>query len=162
VPERCHDKLHTDDLKILSVTNRNLVAQATCRSGIIPPWIRLLESRDKKTLAQTERTVEYHAVQISPYEPLEARISGTDVWKPRIPFLWYRMRSHWIIRLPTFRHDAESSRQRDEILIPCRQWRTEGGLGGSTPPPKFRSFDKVESDCKLSGKCLVFLFQHPN
>ena len=28
--------------------------------------------------------------------------------------------------------------------------------------PKFRSFDKVEPHCKLSGKCLVFLFQHPN
>ena len=44
------------------------------------------------------------------------------------------------------------------------QRRTEGrGLGGSTSPtPKFRSFDKVEPDRKLSGKCLVFLFQHPN
>ena len=30
------------------------------------------------------------------------------------------------------------------------------------PPPKFRRFDKVEPDCKLSGKCLGFLFQHPN
>ena len=30
------------------------------------------------------------------------------------------------------------------------------------PPRKFRSFDKVEPDCKLSGKCLVFLFQLPN
>ena len=38
-----------------------------------------------------------------------------------------------------------------------------GGFGGiQTPPPKFRNFDKVEPDCKLSGKCLVFLFQHPN
>jgi hypothetical protein len=36
--------------------------------------------------------------------------------------------------------------------------------GGSnpSPPPKFLSFDTVEPDCKLSGKCLVFLFQHPN
>ena len=49
------------------------------------------------------------------------------------------------------------------------QWRTEGGLGvgvqGSIPrppPPKFRSFDKVEPDFKLSGKCIVFLFQHLN
>ena len=44
------------------------------------------------------------------------------------------------------------------------QWRTDGeGLDGSNlPPPKFRRFDKVEPDCKLSGKCLVFLFQHPN
>ena len=32
-----------------------------------------------------------------------------------------------------------------------------GGFGG---PPKFRSFEKVEPDCKLSGKYLVFLFQH--
>jgi hypothetical protein len=29
-------------------------------------------------------------------------------------------------------------------------------------PAKFRSFDKVEPDWKLSGKCLVFLFQHPD
>jgi hypothetical protein len=36
-----------------------------------------------------------------------------------------------------------------------------GGLACSNPP-KFRSFDKVEPDCKLSRKCLVFLFQHPN
>ena len=46
------------------------------------------------------------------------------------------------------------------------QWRIKGrGLGGlqtPSPPPKFRSFDKVEPDCKLSGKCLLFLFQHPN
>ena len=33
-----------------------------------------------------------------------------------------------------------------------------------TPPPKkkSRSFDKVKLDCKLSGKCLVFLFQNLN
>jgi hypothetical protein len=39
-----------------------------------------------------------------------------------------------------------------------------GGVWGvqTSPPPKFRSFDKVETDCKLSGKCLVFLFQHPD
>ena len=38
-----------------------------------------------------------------------------------------------------------------------------GGVGVfKPPPPKFQSFDKVEPDCKLSGKCLVFLFQHPN
>ena len=36
------------------------------------------------------------------------------------------------------------------------------GGGGFKPPPKFRSFDKVEPDCKLSGKCLVLLFQNPN
>ena len=28
-----------------------------------------------------------------------------------------------------------------------------GGWGVQTPPPKFLSFDKVEPDCKLSGKC---------
>ena len=43
------------------------------------------------------------------------------------------------------------------------QWRTEGGgFGVLNPPPKFQSFDKAAFDCKLSGKCLVFLFQHPN
>ena len=41
------------------------------------------------------------------------------------------------------------------------QRRTEGG-GVQTPPPKFRNFDKVEPDCKFSGKCLVFLFQRLN
>ena len=34
--------------------------------------------------------------------------------------------------------------------------------GGFQPPPKFPSFDKVEPDCKLSEKCLVYLFQHRN
>ena len=44
------------------------------------------------------------------------------------------------------------------------QWRTEGegGFGGFKHPKNFQSFDKVEPDCKLGGKCLVFLFQHPN
>ena len=37
-----------------------------------------------------------------------------------------------------------------------------GGVWGVQTPPKFRSFDKAAFDCKLSGKCLVFLFQHPN
>ena len=47
----------------------------------------------------------------------------------------------------------------------CRgeQWRNEGVFEGfKPPPPKFRSFNKVEPDCKLSEKCLVFLFQHTN
>ena len=35
-------------------------------------------------------------------------------------------------------------------------------VGGFKPPPKFRSFDKLEPDCKFNGKCLVLLFQHPN
>ena len=43
---------------------------------------------------------------------------------------------------------------------PFSQWRTRGG--SNHPPLKFRNFDKVELDCKLSGKCLLFLFQHPN
>jgi len=30
------------------------------------------------------------------------------------------------------------------------------------PNPTSRKFDRVEPDCKLSRKCLVFLFQHPN
>ena len=36
-----------------------------------------------------------------------------------------------------------------------------GGFGALNPP-NFRSFDKVEPDCKFSGKCSVFLFQHTN
>jgi hypothetical protein len=42
------------------------------------------------------------------------------------------------------------------------QWRTERGGGQTPPPPEIPKFYKVEPDCKLSGKCLVFLFQHPN
>ena len=48
------------------------------------------------------------------------------------------------------------------ILLYVLQRRTEGGVWWvQPPPPKFRSFNKFEPDCKLSGKCLVFLFQHP-
>jgi hypothetical protein len=40
----------------------------------------------------------------------------------------------------------------------------KGGFGvfNPPPPPEIPNFDKVEPDCKLSGKCLVFLFQHHN
>ena len=37
-----------------------------------------------------------------------------------------------------------------------------GGGWVFKPPPKFRSFDKAAVEYKLRGKCLVFLFQHPN
>jgi hypothetical protein len=47
-------------------------------------------------------------------------------------------------------------------ILSSYQWRTEGGGGSTPPPPKFRSFDNVEPECKLSGKCLVFLIQHHN
>ena len=33
-----------------------------------------------------------------------------------------------------------------------------GGVWVVQTPPKFRSFDTAAFDCKLSGKCLVFLF----
>jgi hypothetical protein len=56
---------------------------------------------------------------------------------------------------------GEQYRSLSSSLCSFLQWRTEGGFGVSNPP-KFRSFNKVEPDCKLSGKCLVFLFQHPN
>jgi hypothetical protein len=42
------------------------------------------------------------------------------------------------------------------------QWRMEGGGLGCSTPPEIPKFYKVEPDCKLSGKCLVFLFQDPN
>jgi hypothetical protein len=47
--------------------------------------------------------------------------------------------------------------------ITVLQWRTEGVGGvGFKPPPEVPKFYKVEPDCKLSQKYLVFLFQHPN
>jgi hypothetical protein len=36
--------------------------------------------------------------------------------------------------------------------VTCYQWRTEGGLGISTPPPKFRNFDKAEPNSQFHGK----------
>ena len=51
----------------------------------------------------------------------------------------------------------------EDMIIPQAVAYRGGGLGVQPPPPpKFRSFDKAAFDCKLSGKCLVFLFQHPN
>ena len=60
--------------------------------------------------------------------------------------------------------------QTEKNYIYTFQWHTEGvggwvgggevgGFGVFKPP---RSFDKAAFDCKLSRKCLVFLFQHPN
>ena len=49
-----------------------------------------------------------------------------------------------------------------EVLWPGAVEYQGGGGWSVQTPPKFRSFDKVEPDCKLSRKCLVFLFQHPN
>jgi hypothetical protein len=37
-----------------------------------------------------------------------------------------------------------------------------GGVNPLPPPKKFQSFDKAAIDYKLSRKCLVFLFHHPN
>jgi hypothetical protein len=49
-------------------------------------------------------------------------------------------------------------------ILSHMQWRTEGGWGFN--PPKFRSFDKAESNSQFRGKYirngLVFLFHHPN
>ena len=44
----------------------------------------------------------------------------------------------------------------------CTHIGVPRGGCSNPPPPKFRNFDKVEPDCKLSGKCLVSLFQRPN
>ena len=58
---------------------------------------------------------------------------------------------------------ASEDRLCTEHLCSCSGVPRGGWLGGfKPPPPKFRSFVKVEPDCKLSGKCLVFLFQHLN
>ena len=46
--------------------------------------------------------------------------------------------------------------------IMCNSGVPRGRIWGVPPPPKFRSFDTVEPDYKLSRKYLVFLFQHPN
>ena len=43
------------------------------------------------------------------------------------------------------------------------QWRTKGGLGGSNPPPRNSEvLTKSNRTANWAGKCLVFLFQHPN
>jgi hypothetical protein len=49
-----------------------------------------------------------------------------------------------------------------DVDIGARAVAYRGGVWGVQTPPKFRSFDRVEPDCKLSGKCLVLLFQHLN
>jgi hypothetical protein len=41
-------------------------------------------------------------------------------------------------------------------------WHASVVYRGGVNAPKFRSFDEVELDCKLSGKCSVFLFRHRN
>jgi hypothetical protein len=75
-----------------------------------------------------------------------------------VPKLPYNSNLHVLLRILL-------TQDRITILGFCEhgdQWRTEGGLGGSKPPsPEMPKFYKVEPDCKLSGKCLVFLFQHP-
>ena len=50
----------------------------------------------------------------------------------------------------------------EELLAPRptrkpEQWRTEGGLGGSTPspPPKCRGFDKAEPNSQFRGKYIT-------
>ena len=52
---------------------------------------------------------------------------------------------------------ADAYTQKSAVIAAYR-----GGWGVQPPTPKFRSFDKVEPDCKLSVKYLVFLFQHIN
>ena len=70
-------------------------------------------------------------------------------------------------RFPLFTQDATGMRsvnkQHFDILVNIVSGVPREGWGVQTPsPPKFRSFDKVELDCKVSRKCLVFLFQHRN
>jgi hypothetical protein len=37
------------------------------------------------------------------------------------------------------------------------QWRTEGGLGGSTPPaPEIQNFDKAEPNSQFRGKYIRY------
>jgi hypothetical protein len=56
-----------------------------------------------------------------------------------------------------------------DCIVNVQLWQlcTEGGgLGGSTPLPKFRSFNKAEPNSLFRGKyirnCLVFIYHHPN
>ena len=62
-------------------------------------------------------------------------------------------------------HGSSLSVQEPGLVIPHVSGvpRGEGGFGVfKPPPPKFRSFDKAAFYCRLSGKRLLFLFQHPN
>jgi hypothetical protein len=55
----------------------------------------------------------------------------------------------------------------DPTLLTCMPVAYRGGwFGGFKLPPKFRSFDKAQTNSHFCGKyirnCLVFLFHHPN
>jgi hypothetical protein len=66
----------------------------------------------------------------------------------------------------TDKNFAYSFKKISQIILleyTLQQWRTAGVVWGfQPPPPEIPKFYRVEPDCKLSGKCLVFLFQHPN
>jgi hypothetical protein len=83
----------------------------------------------------------------------------TSAFIPFLPSLLYL----FVIRRRTWTRNRSST---SDTNTTGSSWpvayRRGGGVLNPSPPPKFRSFDKVEPDCKLSGKCLVFLFQHPN
>jgi hypothetical protein len=69
-----------------------------------------------------------------------------------------------VTTLYTGRSKRKASHGECEWLLLCtlRMSGVPMGVWSIQTPPKFRSFDTVEPDCKLSGKCLVFVFQHPN
>ena len=88
-------------------------------------------------------------------------IERNKVWVSICPtILW-----EFSLILRIIERDVTNVHMSSYIYVCTRhQWRTEGGLGGFKlpPSPKFRSFDKVETYCKLNAKCLVFLFHLPN
>ena len=71
----------------------------------------------------------------------------------------WRIRQEWRLVSGRRRQLLKKKPNRDVDTVAYR-----GGVWGlqHSLPPNFRSFGKVEPDCKLSGKCLVFLFQHPD
>ena len=96
---------------------------------------------------------------------------GTILLKPHIGTVSSSSAQFWVLPIQKMTGSRGSPvPKRCTLSVLCSvcdgqgQWRTEGGcLRGFNPPPlKIWSFDKVEPDCKLSRKCLVFLFQHPN
>jgi len=69
-------------------------------------------------------------------------------------------RLDFLLQFTVFSHGCNLLNKRFLLIQTVLQWRI--WFRSSNPPPTSRKFEKVEPDCKLSGKYLGFLFHHPN